>query len=342
MHADAPAPTDATRRRLRWEAAAATLEATTEERRRFDHRANMARLIGVYVGDEVVPGAGSEAEMLLAMQPDQGGRKLLFLDPNGGQQLGFLELETLDASAKHAAHAQLTPVADEAAHGVPPPTTSVLRGMLVAEDCRGKGYARLFLAMWLGLCANAGVTPATSRINKPLLALTLVRLGFTPMRGRDKPGLRGKPGRSRKPKHRPLAVEVSVGSEGDVLLYCPLPTGRALLRAGLTPTELRSQRLVVANEPPLPRGRVAHIRVRYAPPSYAAAAARHSREARSAHARATAEPAGAHIVHAPLVDAAIGGRLRLGALQGPLSVQTSADRVEALRVLTGRLEQSWV
>jgi hypothetical protein len=315
------APDTTLRRQSRWDAAAATVVATIESRRRYDHRAHMARLMGVYVSDDSVP----KSELLLVMQPDQGGRKLLFLDPDGGATLGFIELETLDGAQTKTPHA----------HDAEP-TTSVLRGMLVAEGSRGKGYARLFLAMWLGLCTRAGVTPATSRINKPLLALTLVRLGFTPLRGRHKPGLRGKPGKSRKPRQRPLAVEVSVGEAGEVLLYCPLPTEAARLHAGFSATELRSQRLHIAAEPPLPRGRVAHIRVRYAPPRQAAAThlgchqkVKHEEEQPSTSTQ---------MVHAPLAEAAIGGRLRLFATQGPAnSVQTSAERAEVLRLLTGNL-----
>ena len=52
-----------TERRLqRWDAATTLLENTVEERRRQDHRAHLARLVGVYVGDDV-PGVGSEAEV---------------------------------------------------------------------------------------------------------------------------------------------------------------------------------------------------------------------------------------------------------------------------------------
>ena len=85
------------RRRRRWEAAAATLEATAEARRRFDHRAHLARLVGVYVGDDVSGALGCDAELLVAVQPDQGGRKLLFLDAADGRTLGFIELETQSA-----------------------------------------------------------------------------------------------------------------------------------------------------------------------------------------------------------------------------------------------------
>jgi GNAT superfamily N-acetyltransferase len=169
------------RRHRRWNDAVRTLADSTADRRRRDHRAHLARLVGVYVAKEVPGALSDEAELLLAMQPDQGGRKLLFLDAADGSTLGFIELETLSAAA--AADAVKVAHADAS-----DASTSVLRGMLVAEGCRGRGYARLFLALWLTLCSRAGVTPATSRINKPLLALTLVRLGFTPLRGRHTPG----------------------------------------------------------------------------------------------------------------------------------------------------------
>ena len=324
------------RRRRRWETAAAMLEATTAERRRFDHRAHLARIVGVYVS-ETVPGASSsDTELLVAMQPDQGGRKMLFLSPANGRILGFIELETLtahsnsmlpdDEPARNGEEAHGT-IACSSGHGGG--CSSVLRGMLVAEDSRGAGYARLFLAIWLRFCLRAGVTPTTSRINKPLMALTLVRLGFTPLRGRDRPGLRGKPGKKRKPRQRPLAVEVSVGSEGCVLLYCPLPTQAKLLKAGFSATELHSQRLVIPTEAPEPRGRMAHIRVQYAPPSQTTV------EPEDGHGEAVAV---SQLVHTPLTEAAVGGRLRLCASQGPTAgTQTPAQKAEILRVLTGRL-----
>ena len=306
------------RRQQRWTSAVRTLEASVEQRRRHAHRARLARLVGIYVGD---------AQLLVAMQPDQGGRALLFLDPVDGQVLGCIELETLSAGT-NALHGGGCKKVAHAGDGVP--TTSVLRGMRVAEGSRGKGYARLFLAMWLALCKQAGVEPATARINKPLLALTLVRLGFTPIRGRGQPGLRGKPGKSRKAHQRPLAVEVSEGSEGYVILHCPTAAAMKRLQAGFCTTELTSQRLVLANEPPLPRGRVAHIRVRYAPPADCAAG--------QGHICGGAPPAS--IVHTPLVEAALGGRFRLNALQGPSSRPlTATAKAEVLRVLTGRLEE---
>ena len=154
------------RRQQRWDAAAATLQATTAARRRFDHRAHLAQLVGIYLGEET-PGG-----VLVAVQPDQGGRKLLFLDMLDGRSLGFVELEMQSAQSESKI------LQTERAR--PADAVSALRGMLVAEEYRGRGHARVFLAIWLALCLRAGLRPATTRINKPLLAITLVRLGFTP------------------------------------------------------------------------------------------------------------------------------------------------------------------
>lgn len=51
------------------------------------------------------------------------------------------------------------------------------------------------------------------------------------------------------------------------------------------------------------------------------------------------DPKQGHMVHAPLAEAAIGGRLRLGAFQGPQSgTQTPAAKAEVVRLLTGHLD----
>ena len=319
----------ASRRQQRWDAAAATLQVTTEARRRFDHRAHLAQLVGIYLGEET-PGG-----VLVAVQPDQGGRKLLFLDMSDGQSLGFVELEMQSAQSESKI------LQTERAR--PADAVSALRGMLVAEEYRGRGHARVFLAIWLALCLRAGLRPATTRINKPLLPLTLVRLGFTPQRGQRlaaltneehlrgahaQPAKKGK--RKTKARQRPLAVEVSVGSEGRVLLYSPLRSEAKRLEDGFSATEVRSQRLVVATEPPEPRGRVAHIRVRYSPPSQGAVRIRRPVKA--------ASQLRSKLVHVPLADASVGGRLRLSALQGPAAGQpTPEEMADARRILTGLL-----
>jgi len=365
-------PSRVERREKRWKAAVDLLESSIEERRRFDHRAKYARLIGIYVEEDCEKRTRTRnAEILVAMQPDQGGRKLLFLDAVKGQLLGFIELETQSAISNNKIQ-QTEMDGDIEANSISVPVTSALRGMLVADDCRGKGYARLFLAIWLRLCHRTNVTPATTRINKPLLALTLIRLGFTPLRGHhlatisyenhlrggvresvktkeneknhnnnNKKGSRKKQRQKKlKEKHRPLAVEVSVGSEGRVLLYSPLSTER--LRNGFSATEVRSQRLVVIEEPSEPRGRIAHLRVRYAPPLQMVASSsttgNHSDRDNEAQVQRSIVDTSSQIVHSPLVEG-IGGRLRLTASQGPFdgTHPSALEREETLRQLTGRL-----
>ncbi len=81
---------------------------------------------------------------------------------------------------------------------------------------------------------------------------------------------KSKNGRKTEKKHRPLAIEVGVGTEGGFLfcctLYCLVNGPGIGLRNGFSATEVRSQRLMVAKEPSEPRGRIAHLRVRYATP----------------------------------------------------------------------------
>lgn len=226
--------------RAYWEEAEALLEATVTARRRQDHRAHLASLIGIYEdeGGEGIAGAGCSAAVLFAAQPDRIGRKIIFLDGVSGELLGHIALEGGPS----------TP--DETAPGETAPAFSSLRGMLVTEASRGRGHSRLFLAVWLRLCLLAGVSPSTSRINKPLLALTLTRFGFAPL-----PGSNGK---------RAIEVEVSAGLEGGVILFSPECNKR--LAAGFSATEMRSQRLVIAKGPSEPRGTAVHIRTQYAPP----------------------------------------------------------------------------
>jgi len=57
---------------------------------------------------------------------------------------------------------------------------SALRGMRIREDLRGRGLSKLLLAVWLRLCLEAGLTPRTRTINKPLLSLSLAAFGFAP------------------------------------------------------------------------------------------------------------------------------------------------------------------
>lgn len=382
MRYDDDSITNKMRRKQRWKSAVSTLENSIQERSRFDHRAKFARLIGIYVQDESTRTDGrdnsilvqeqekkkDDANILVAIQPDQGGRKLLFLDAENGRLLGNIELETQSAiSQSKILERQQTQSDNKATYTENDMLkTSALRGMLVADECRGKGYARLFLAIWLRLCMRGGVTPATTRINKPLLALTLVRLGFTPLRGplarlsninHLHGGIRTnantnpsrndrKPKRKKlKEKQRPLVVEVSMGNEGkSVLLYSPLSTER--LRNGFSAQEIISQRLVVATEASTPRGRIAHLRVRYAPPKQMI-----NRTTTSSNdlvgsslldntkSNDAYQSQSKKIIHLPLAES-VTDCLRLSATQGPMTggmPPSTEEKAEAMHFLIGRI-----
>ena len=128
----------------RWDAATALLASTVPARRTRDHRAKHAVVIGAV------------DDLITAVQPDRGGRKLVFLASDGAL-VGELGLSTHE------------------------PETSLLRGARVDANARGRGRAATMLNFWLRLCRLGDVAPTTSRINKPLLALALTSAGFVPL-----------------------------------------------------------------------------------------------------------------------------------------------------------------
>ena len=217
------------RRQVRWNSAVDLLEATSTVRRRFDHRAHRARLVGLYINNV-------ENNFIVAVQPDRScGRKFIFLDLQDGKRIGEMLVESSNTS------------------DLPIPATSVLRGMFINELSRGKGYSKIFLAIWMKLCLEAGVIPSTNRINKPLLALAVHEMGFSPMHNTshvDKPN-----------KRSSLVVDVSVRLDGYVSLYSE--SFQEQLAAGFSATEMSSQRLVIVQETPQTPGKNVHIRTQF-------------------------------------------------------------------------------
>ena len=201
----AAAFTIATMTALDWNAASMLLASTTAARRVRDHRAKHAVVIGAV------------DDLIVAVQPDQGGRKLIFLEADGAV-VGELGL---------SAHQ---------------PETSSLRGARVDAPARGRGRAGTMLAFWLRLCCVGAVTPTTSRINKPLLALALTRAGFLPVADDDV-----------------CVCDVASGSDSSVSVN--IVEGAY----SFSETELKSQRLVVTAAP-LVDGRRVTLHANYAPP----------------------------------------------------------------------------
>jgi len=108
-------------------------------------------------------GAPLDLDVLLALDrnPDEPCCKLQFYQPAGGDEkpVGFMLLGCGEKD-------------------------SALRGMKLREEMRGRGLSKLLLAIWIQACREADLTPRTRVINKPLLSLSLQRLGFTPTNGR--------------------------------------------------------------------------------------------------------------------------------------------------------------
>ncbi|KAG8469212.1 hypothetical protein KFE25_007730 [Diacronema lutheri] len=80
-------------------------------------------------------------------------------------------------------------------------SSSALRGMWLHESLRGKGLSKVLLAIWLRMCAQADITPQTQEINKPLLSLALVALGFVPRRQGIVVDVAGAPGAPPRKAH---------------------------------------------------------------------------------------------------------------------------------------------
>eukprot|EP00964_Phaeocystis_antarctica_P143925 scaffold109585_cov63-Phaeocystis_antarctica.AAC.1 len=147
------------------------LSSLTKVGRRQGQRA--AWLLGSYRGSEEL---GLDLDVLLQLDrnPDEPCCKLLFVRSS----------DAVDLSQPEAARrSKDRPRLDKVGHMLLAcdEGESALRGLLVAEELRGRGLSRLLLALWLRLCAEAGVTPTTRMLNKPLLSLSLQRLGFTPV-----------------------------------------------------------------------------------------------------------------------------------------------------------------
>jgi len=250
------------RNQRRWDAALETLKTTEPSRFKSDRRAKLAALVGIYMDDDD-PRTSFGVDLIVAVQPDRSSaRKLLFMNRLNGALLGFVLLETSTDDDDDD---------DDDAEEQRKGYVSTFRGIEVTTDARGRGLSTLFISVWLKLCLQADVTPATVSINKPLLALTFVRFGFTPkIKSTTTTTTIETFGTTRKRKRisvrkTPLQIEVSKGKTGEARIYSS-PRDFENLQAGFTQTELRTQNLVLSETPSDPRGKVIQIRTHYFPP----------------------------------------------------------------------------
>jgi hypothetical protein len=96
---------------------------------------------------------------------------------------------------------------------------STLRGMEIDPSARGSRLSTLLLGVWLWLCSETkNVTPETVSINKPLLALTLMRFGFTPIE--ESSAIENSTVEKKKTKVRKTPLVVQVSGKGLRILKC--------------------------------------------------------------------------------------------------------------------------
>jgi hypothetical protein len=124
---------------------------------------------------------------------------------------------------------------------------SSLLGMFLEGQRRGKGVAKVCLAMWQWFCLKASVTPTTGVINKPLLSLLLqYRFGFVPRKGG-------------------VVVELTQDADNPeaLLLYAP---SRKSLRGSFSPWDLQNQNIRLLEFRPETPGRTIDVRTSFDAP----------------------------------------------------------------------------
>ena len=195
----------------------------------------------------VDPGcAGARA----ASQPHQLGFLLLESNPEGQRHqevIPPLQPERgVDCSANAVAGG--AGGADDSAAADAHSGSSHLRGMRVAEDLRGLGLGRLFLAVWMRLCADVGLAARANRIDKPRVCLLLHQLGFTPRHDGGGGGVRNVEVaivRRAHSRSEDASAAHPAASASDVLeLHSPSGLD---LRGCFSAQELRSQAIAIAD-----------------------------------------------------------------------------------------------
>lgn len=178
--------------------------------------------------------------------PKRNGVSLVFMEAaNPEKKLGFMLLR----------HSLGDKSGDDRYDSTMTPLFSALIGMLVDEQYRGAGLSSTFVAIWLQICLDLEVFPQAEVIKKPLISAALAKFGFNPLKG-------GVP------------VEISPVSvlanqemkwEATVALYSPKHQS---LGGIYRERDLRVQKLVVASDPPSPRGTLVYVGAGFHHPMY--------------------------------------------------------------------------
>ena len=193
-----------------------------------------------FESDDVIVGAQPHRN------PKANGISLVFMDAsNATDKLGFMLLR----------HSLGSKGADDNKGGSQIPMFSALIGMFVDEKHRGKGLSSTFVAIWLQLCLDLGVYPRAEVMKKPLISAALAKFGFKPLKG-------GVP-----VEIAPISAVSGqvIKWEATVAMYSPKHQS---LDGIYRERDLRVQKLVVASEPPSPRGTLVYLDTGFSHPIY--------------------------------------------------------------------------
>ena len=135
------------------------------------------------------------------------------------------------------------------------PMFSALIGMFIDEKHRGTSLSSTFVAIWLQLCLDLGVFPRAEVMKKPLISAALAKFGFDPLKG-------GVP-----VEISPISTLMNQEIEWEATVALYSPTHKSL--GGMyRERDLRVQKLVVASDPPSPRGAVVWLGTGFHHPVY--------------------------------------------------------------------------
>jgi pentatricopeptide repeat protein len=115
--------------------------------------------LGRFQYDVMEEGRKRHMSITVAFQPNRNPRKngiRLILVDSDGCKLGFLLMLNRSSEEQGTSH-----------------DTSSLLGLRIEESFRSLGLCKVFLAIWLHICLEAGIVCVSGKINKPVLALVL-------------------------------------------------------------------------------------------------------------------------------------------------------------------------
>lgn len=179
--------------------------------------------------------------------PHSNGVSLVFYS-SSGQKLGFLLIRN---SIQHV-DARKWPVPEEGQRKL---LHSSIMGMQVDPAHRGRGLAKIFVAVWLLACRNSDAVPRSETINKPLLSLVLSNFGFSPV--------------------SEGAIDVEIGPIENVQDAHYVSNGRAKNESeplfalysssalNFGKRDLRIQRMIVTRYPLNPRGKLTAVKTAF-------------------------------------------------------------------------------